>query len=97
MKCTKQCLKKILGTARLSFDEMHTVITEIEVILNSHPLSYFDVEDIDEALTPSHLMHDKRLLTLPGADLTLEEEDDRHVRTRREAYLIRTLCHYWRR
>ena len=97
VKCTKRCIKKILGNPRLSFDEMHTVLTEIEAILNSRPLTYIDVEDIDEALTPSHLMHGKRLLTLPDADLTLEEEDDRHVLTRREAYLIRTLCHYWRR
>ena len=95
MKCTKRCIKKILGTACLSFDEMHTVITEIEAILNSCPLTYIDVEDIDEALTPSHLMHGKRLLTLPDADLTLEE-DDRHVLTRKEGYLIRTLCHYFR-
>ena len=97
VKCIKRCLKKISGTARLSFDEMHTVIAEIEAILNSRPLIYIDAEDIDEALTPSHLMHGKRLLTLPDADLTLEEENDRHVLTRREAYLIRTLCHYWRR
>ena len=97
VKCTKRCINKISGNARLSFDEMHTVIIEIEAILNSRPLTYIDVEDIDEALTPSHLMHGKRLLTLPDADLTLEEEDDRHVLTRREAYLIRTLCHYWRR
>ena len=76
---------------------MHTVITEIEAILNNCPLTYIDVEDIGEALTSSHLMHGKRLLTLPDADLTLEEEDDRHVLARREAYLIRTLCHYWRR
>ena len=86
VKCTKRCIKKILGNAPFSFDEMHTVITEIEVILNSRPLTYIDVEDIDETLTPSHLMHGKRLLTLPDADLTLEEEDDRHVLKRREAY-----------
>ena len=64
VKCTKRCLKKILGTARLSFDEMHTVITEMEVILNSHPLTYIDVEDIDEALTPSHLMHGMEIVNL---------------------------------
>ena len=97
LKCAKRCLKKILGTAHLSFDEMHTVIMEIKAILNSRPLTYIDVKDIDEALTPSHLMHGKRLLTLPDADLTLEEEDYSHVLIRKEAYLIRTLCHYWRR
>ena len=66
------------------FDEMHTVITEIEATLNSRLLTYIDVEDINEALTPSHLMHGKRLLTLPDADLTLEEEDDRHVHSQGE-------------
>ena len=81
MKCTKRCLKKILGTSCLSFDEMHKVIMEIEAILSNRPLTYIDVEDIDEALNPSHLMHGKRFLTFPDADLTLEDEDDRHVLT----------------
>ena len=42
-------------------------------------------------------MHCKRLLTLLNVNFTLEETDDRHVLTRRKAYLMRKLCHFWRR
>ena len=61
------------------------LLQRFEAILNSRPFTYIDVEDFDEALTWSHLMHGKRLLTLPDVDLTLEAEDDRQVLTRREA------------
>lgn len=36
----KQCLRKLIGQAKFSYDEMHTAIVEIEAIINSQPLSY---------------------------------------------------------
>ena len=39
---TKLCLKKVMGKALLTFDELRTVITEIENSLNSRPLTYID-------------------------------------------------------
>ena len=35
----KNSLKKILGKARLSFDEIHTTICEIENVVDSRPLT----------------------------------------------------------
>ena len=40
IKSTKRCLRKVVGRARFSYDEMHTVIVEIEAIVNGRPLSY---------------------------------------------------------
>ena len=61
----KGCLRKTLGNARLTFDELSTLLTEIECTLNSRPLTceYNEVEE--EVLTPSHLIYGRRLKTLP--------------------------------
>ena len=53
----KNSLKKILGRARLTYDETHTFICEIENIVNTRPLTYFSAENFDEPLTPYHLIH----------------------------------------
>ncbi|XP_065068786.1 uncharacterized protein LOC135694057 [Rhopilema esculentum] len=53
----KCILRKILGNALLNKDEMHTVLVEVEGILNSRPLTYIYEDDFNvDILTPSHLM-----------------------------------------
>ena len=63
MRCTKGCLKKTLGSARLTYEELVTVLTEIEGVLNSRPLTYVYDHELEELLTPSHLMLGRRLLS----------------------------------
>ena len=36
--CVKNCLKKTIGRASLRFDELQTILNEIELTLNSRPL-----------------------------------------------------------
>ena len=59
----KKCLRKVLGNARLSYDELNTLLTEIECTVNSRPLTY-QYNGPDEVLTPSHLIHGRRLSPL---------------------------------
>ena len=40
MKCVKRCLKKAVGRASLSYNEMRTNLIEIEATLNNRPLTY---------------------------------------------------------
>ena len=70
----KSSSKKVIGPAKLSLDELKTVIVEIAATLNSRPLTYIYPEVGEEALTPSYLMLGKRLSTLPFD--RVEEEDD---------------------
>ena len=74
VRSMKRCLKKTIGGAKLTYEELMTVTVEVEMILNSRPLSYVSSEDVDEPLTPSHLLHGRRLLSLPdnsnNGDLT---------------------------
>ena len=60
VKSAKYCLRKIIGTACLLYDELLiaiiTVVTEVKAVLNSRPLTFVSSEDEEEPLTPSHLM-----------------------------------------
>ena len=51
--------------AKLSHDELFLV--EVEATINSRPISYLSSEDVDEPLTPSHLLVGHRLLNLPDS------------------------------
>ena len=52
VRSTKRCLKKLIGRAHFSFDELTTALAETEAVLNSHPLSYNCSEDTEEPITP---------------------------------------------
>ena len=52
----KRCLRKVLGNAKLTYDELLTTLVEIEGTLNSRPLTYAYDEVGVEVLTPSHLI-----------------------------------------
>ena len=70
----KRPLRKVLGNARLNFDELLTVLLEIESTLNSRPLIYEYDEIGGEMLTPSHLIFEFRLSSLPDVIPSGEEE-----------------------
>ena len=69
----KSCLKKVIGNARLLFDELYTVLLEVEDILNSRPLTYVYDEISYEPLTRNHLIYGRRLSQLAS---NLEFDDD---------------------
>ena len=63
---TKTTLKKVLGRSHVSYEELQTIITEIQATLNDHPLTYTPTNPMDqEPLTPAHLLHGWRVTTLP--------------------------------
>lgn len=99
IKCAKKCLKKMLGVARVTYDELYTLIVEVEAILNSRALTYVYPDGVEEPLTPSHLMTGRRLMSIPDDKDALEddEKDDHGVLTRRERYPATLLGHFWKR
>jgi hypothetical protein len=102
VKSTKRCLRKLVGQAKFSFDEMHTAIVEIEGIINSRPLSYMNADDVEEPLTPSHLLTGRRILSLPDNLTCFDIEDEDFEVTdeslqRRAKHLNRVLNHFWKR
>ncbi len=103
VKSTKRCLRKLIARANFSFDELLTALTEIEAVLNSRPLSYISAEDLEEPLTPSHLLVGRRILNLPNHISYQSDPDDEdftinsvHL-TRRVKHLNYSLNQFWNR
>jgi hypothetical protein len=94
-------LKKILGNARLTYEELLTLVIEVEAILNSRPLTHVSTEELDEPLTPSHLIFGRRLMSsLPNS--TIKEIDpewslNKQDATKRINHLNKLLDHFWKR
>ena len=67
---TKTSLTKCLVT----LDELVTVVTEIETMINERPLTYVSSEaDEPDPLTPSMLVNRRSLITLPRENITADE------------------------
>ena len=102
VRSTKRCLRKFVGRAQLSFDELVTVLAEIEAVINSRPLTYVSAGDIEEPLTPSHLIVGRRILNLPDHLSHLNDDDEEfslnnNLLNRRMKHLANVLNHFWSR
>ena len=102
IQTAKRCLRKIVGNARLTHEELLTAVIEVEMIVNSRPLSYISSEDLEEPLTPSHLLCGHRILSLPDPKIVIETSHQdistsRKDITRRMRHLSKILADFWRR
>jgi len=66
----------MIGRAKLTFDELLTLVTEVEAILNSRPLTYLSSTDMEEVLTPSHFLIGRRVLSIPDGAETDENDPE---------------------
>ncbi len=100
VRCVKRCLKKVVGRAFLSFEEMRTVLIEIEGTLNNRPLTYvYDEEQgISYPLTPSSLIYGRTIATT-ASDKHYDVISTNQTLTRRERYhrtLLKRFTNQWR-
>ena len=95
VKSTKTHLKRIVGDVKLSFEELTTILTQIEACLNSRPLVYFNSPDDDgiEILTPGHFLIGQSMCSLPDPAFTY-----RSVSLLKRWDLCQNLTrHFWKR
>jgi hypothetical protein len=94
VKSTKVHLSRIVGNVKLTFEEMTTVLTQIEACLNSRPLASLPRDDDGvEALTPGHFLIGRPLEALPDAAFSY-----RSVSLLRRWHLCQSLVrHFWKR
>ena len=74
MREMKRILIKALGEHKLWFEDLATILTDVEATLNSRPIATFDShqEDGSTALTPGHFLVGRPLYAAPVANLVKE-------------------------
>ena len=66
---------------------------EIEGVLNSRPLA----NEMDEPLTPSHLIIGRRILSEPQAMVETEESETSRLTQEERDIFIKDENHFWKR
>jgi len=101
VRSVKRCLRKTIGRGRLTLDELQTALAEVEMIVNSRPLSYVSMDSIQEPITPSHSITGRRLMSLPGGPYNSELSEYVDVLnsdiSKRMIHLNSVLEDFWRR
>ena len=93
----KSSLRKVIGNAKLKFDELNTILIEVESMLNSRPLTYLSGENYGVAITPYHMMFGRNILnnSYINKDLKLDvTKQDVHNRVK---YMEVVLQQFWNR
>ena len=101
VRSVKIALKKVIGRTSLDYDELLTVLTEIEGVINARPITYIydDEESVSYALTPSQLIYGRRLCSNPNSQHN-EISSTNTSLTRRARYhrqILRQFTSRWRR
>ncbi|XP_045458533.1 uncharacterized protein LOC123668885 [Melitaea cinxia] len=93
VRSVKFHLKRVIGDSTLTFEEMSTVLAQIEACLNSRPLCGVTDDPNVEVLTPAHFLVGESLVTPPDYNY----EHDGVASLRRWQYTQRMLQSFWRK
>lgn len=94
VKSIKTHLIKVTGNARLTYEQLYTLLRQIEAVLNSRPLTALSTDPNDlYALTPAHFLVGDSLVAIPERDVG----DVPVNRLKMFERLQHMLQHFWRR
>lgn len=94
IKSAKFHIKRILGNTHLTYEELATLFSQVEAILNSRPISPLSSSPNDyAALTPGHFIIGRPLTSLPAPSLL----DINTKRLDRYQLLEQVRQHFWNR
>lgn len=95
VKSTKFHLRRVIGDSTLTYEEISTVLTQIEACLNSRPLSVMPGSPEEPTpLTPGHFLIGEPLITVPDRNYA----DISHISCLKRWQLTqRMVQEFWRR
>ncbi|XP_075150752.1 uncharacterized protein LOC142224858 [Haematobia irritans] len=94
VKSAKYHLSRILGNAFLTFEELATVVAEVEAVLNSRPLTVISNDPNDEqVLTPAHFLVGGPLVGI--SESTTDSKEWSHLERWLRISAIKQ--HFWKR
>lgn len=94
VKSAKFHMKRIIGNKVLNYEELLTVVSQIEAVMNSRPITPLSNDPNDFlALTPSHFLIGDLLTNIPEDDVTKVPEN----RLNMYRQLTQMVQHFWHR
>ncbi|XP_065193163.1 uncharacterized protein LOC135824359 [Sycon ciliatum] len=94
IKAAKKALRRILGDAQVTDEELVTALSGAEALLNSRPLTYQSANPSDPGpLTPNHFLHGRS----EGQLVSAAQNDDGRSVQRRWRHVQMLVEHFWRR
>lgn len=94
VKSCKHHLKRILTQTPLTFEDFATLLTQIEAVLNSRPITPLSDDPNDfEVLTPAHFLIGRSFSTTPDPDLSSIPLS----RLNRYQHIQQMVGHFWKR
>ncbi len=100
IRLTKDCIKKVVGRAVLTFEELRTLLVEVEAVVNSRPLTYVydDVDGVSYSLSPAHLMYGRRITACKNGENweVISTHESLTKRARHHRQLLRQFTRKWK-
>lgn len=95
VKSFKTHLKKTIGDSKLTLEEFLTLVTQIEGMLNSRPITPLSSDSKDlNALTPGHFLIGRPIIAPVEPDLSTER-DSRLTRWTRVTKMVQNIWKKW--
>lgn len=94
VKSMKSHLKRVLANSKLTYEDFSTILTQIEGILNSRPLTPMSSDPSDLLpITPSHFLIGRSMCSIPESNI--QPASSTHLG--RYEHLQQLRQHFWRR
>ena len=101
IKSTKHCLKKSICRVSLTFEELRTILVEIEATLNNRPLTLIcdDEQGISYPLTPANLIYGRQIQRTPNDSHYKVVSNNKSLtrRARHQARVLKNFTDQWRK